>query len=146
MSLSLGVIESYGLTTAIQAADAACKSATVEIVGYKKVGSGLVSVCFAGEISAVKTAIDNGVTAVKQTELIRGKLVIARPEQQVVAKLSSLKGHTVNTVTPEQKTSQLVPTKDEASLSPPIENQQVAVEVNASPKLKVDVSKKSKNK
>ncbi|MFR2697552.1 MAG: BMC domain-containing protein, partial [Proteus mirabilis] len=50
---SLGVIETRGLTAAIQAADAACKAASVEIIGYRKIGSGLVSVCFQGEISAV---------------------------------------------------------------------------------------------
>lgn len=33
---SLGVIETRGLTAAIQAADAACKAASVEIIGYKK--------------------------------------------------------------------------------------------------------------
>lgn len=92
MNLSLGVIETFGLTAAIHAADAACKSAAVTVLGYKKIGSGLVSVFFAGEISAVKTAIDSGVAACKQPALIKGKLVIARPEKQVVALLTGLKG------------------------------------------------------
>lgn len=43
---SLGVIETRGLTAAIHAADAACKAASVEIIGYRKIGSGLVSICF----------------------------------------------------------------------------------------------------
>jgi len=146
MSLSLGVIETNGLIAAIQAADAACKSATVEIIGYKKVGSGLVSICFAGEISAIKTAIDNGVAAVKQADFVRGKLVIARPEQQVVAQLSRLKGGTVNPTTPVKKTTQPVPVKDEASLPLAIGTQQAVVKVNTSPELKIDVSKKNKNK
>ncbi len=84
---SLGVIETRGLTAAIQAADAACKAANVEIIGYRKVGSGLVSVCFQGEISAVKTAIDHGVEVVSQKELVIGSLVIARPEPSIIAKL-----------------------------------------------------------
>lgn len=92
MNLSLGVIETYGLTAAIHAADAACKSAAVTVLGYKKIGSGLVSVFFAGEISAVKTAIDNGVAVIKQPAFIKGQLVIARPEKQVVALLTGLKG------------------------------------------------------
>lgn len=53
---SLGVIETRGLAAAIQAADVACKAASVEIIGYRKIGSGLVSVCFQGEISAVKNS------------------------------------------------------------------------------------------
>ncbi|OAT44988.1 PduA family propanediol utilization polyhedral body protein [Proteus hauseri ATCC 700826] len=88
---SLGVIETRGLTAAIQAADAACKAANVEIVGYRKVGSGLVSVCFQGEISAVKTAIDHGVEVVSQSELVIGSLVIARPEPSVITKLLTIK-------------------------------------------------------
>ncbi|MFC0229076.1 BMC domain-containing protein [Serratia aquatilis] len=92
MNLSLGVIETFGLTAAIHAADAACKSAAVTVLGYKKIGSGLVSVFFAGEISAVKTAIDSGVAVIKQPAFIKGKLVIARPEKQVVALLTGLKG------------------------------------------------------
>lgn len=92
MNLSLGVIETYGLTAAIRAADAACKSAAVTVLGYKKIGSGLVSVFFSGEISAVKTAIDSGVAVIKQPAFIKGKLVIARPEKQVVALLTGLKG------------------------------------------------------
>ena len=80
---SLGVIETRGLTAAIQAADAACKAASVEIIGYRKIGSGLVSVCFQGEISAVKTAVEHGVDVVSQKELVIGSLVIARPEPSV---------------------------------------------------------------
>lgn len=55
---SLGVIETRGLVAAIQAVDAACKAAGVTCIGYRKVGSGLVTVCFDGEISAVYTAIE----------------------------------------------------------------------------------------
>lgn len=89
---SLGVIETRGLTAAIQAADAACKAANVEIIGYRKVGSGLVSICFQGEISAVRTAVDHGVDVVSQKELVIGSLVIARPEPSVITKLLTVKG------------------------------------------------------
>ncbi|EPF4245449.1 BMC domain-containing protein [Proteus mirabilis] len=89
---SLGVIETRGLTAAIQAADAACKAASVEIIGYRKIGSGLVSVCFQGEISAVKTAVEHGVDVVSQKELVIGSLVIARPEPSVITKLLTIKG------------------------------------------------------
>lgn len=92
MNLSLGVIETYGLTAAIHAADAACKSAGVTVLGYKKIGSGLVFVFFARKISAVKTAIDSGVAVIKQPAFIKGQLVIAHPEKQVVTLLTGLKG------------------------------------------------------
>lgn len=88
---SLGVIETRGLTSAIQAADAACKAASVEIVGYRKIGSGLVSVCFQGEISAVRTAVDHGIAVISDNQLCVGSLVIARPEESVITKLLTVK-------------------------------------------------------
>jgi microcompartment protein CcmL/EutN len=51
------------VVAAIQAVDAACKAAGVTCIGYRKIGSGLVSVCFEGEISAIHTAIERGVVA-----------------------------------------------------------------------------------
>lgn len=87
---SLGVIETRGLTAAIHAADAACKSASVEIIGYRKIGSGLVSICFQGEISAVKAAIDSGISVVRPAELVVGSLVIARPEPNVINRLETM--------------------------------------------------------
>lgn len=99
---SLGVIETRGLTAAIQAADAACKAASVEIIGYRKIGSGLVSVCFQGEISAVKTAVEHGVDVVSQKELVIGSLVIARPEPSVITKLLTIKGKKKSAVISEE--------------------------------------------
>ncbi|WP_373876071.1 BMC domain-containing protein [Pragia fontium] len=86
--MSLGLIETRGLTATISAADAACKSASVEIIGYKKVGSGLVTVCFQGEVSAVQAAIENGVAAVRPADLVVSSLVIARPDSSVVKLLN----------------------------------------------------------
>ena len=90
---SLGVIETRGLVAAIQAVDAACKAASVTCIGYRKVGSGLVSVCFEGEISAIHTAIERGVAVASATDTQVHSLVIARPESAVVEALSNLKGH-----------------------------------------------------
>ena len=86
MTTSLGVIETRGLISAIHAADAACKSAAVTLVGCKKIGSGLVSVMFHGEISAVSAAIESGVDAAQQVE---ASLVIARPDISVLAMLEN---------------------------------------------------------
>ncbi|OZG39821.1 microcompartment protein [Aeromonas sp. A35_P] len=90
---SLGVIETRGLVAAIQAVDAACKAAGVSCIGYRKVGSGLVSVCFQGEISAIHTAIERGVAVAATIDQQVHSLVIARPEPSAVAALSNLKGY-----------------------------------------------------
>ncbi|SBK00368.1 propanediol utilization polyhedral body protein PduA [Klebsiella pneumoniae] len=39
---ALGMVETKGLTAAIEAADAMVKSANVLLVGYERIGSGLV--------------------------------------------------------------------------------------------------------
>ena len=122
MNLSLGVIETFGLTAAIHAADAACKSAAVTVLGYKKIGSGLVSVFFAGEISAVKTAIDSGVAVIKQPAFIKGKLVIARPEKQVVALLTGLKGKELTPPVTEVQQEPVTPVAEGADPTPVVES------------------------
>ncbi|MBU3894566.1 BMC domain-containing protein [Serratia rubidaea] len=116
MKLSLGVIETYGLTAAIQAADAACKSASVTLLGYKKIGAGLVNVFLGGEISAVKSAVDSGVAAVGQPTFIRGRLVIARPGEQVVALLNGLAG---NALTPSDNDAAIAPSAAAAAAAAP---------------------------
>ena len=51
---ALGMVETKGLTAAIEAADAMVKSANVLLVGYEKIGSGLVTVIVRGDVGAVK--------------------------------------------------------------------------------------------
>lgn len=41
---ALGMVETKGLVSAIEAADTMVKSANVTLVGYEKIGSGLVTV------------------------------------------------------------------------------------------------------
>ncbi|MDD9652487.1 BMC domain-containing protein [Klebsiella pasteurii] len=108
---SLGVIETRGLVAAVQAVDAACKSAGVSCIGYRKVGSGLVSVCFEGEISAIHTAIERGVAVAALVDPQVKSLTIARPERSVVDALSTLKGR---------------PPRAEAAAAAPLEAEAVA--------------------
>ena len=44
---ALGMVETRGLTAAIEAADAMTKAAEVALVGTEKIGSGLVTVWYA---------------------------------------------------------------------------------------------------
>ena len=57
---ALGMIETKGLVGAIEAADAMVKSANVTLVGYEKIGSGLVTVMVRGDVGAVKAAVCRG--------------------------------------------------------------------------------------
>ena len=57
---ALGMVETRGLTAAIEAADAMVKAAEVTLIGTEKIGSGLVSVMVRGDVGAVKAAVEAG--------------------------------------------------------------------------------------
>ena len=63
---ALGMVETRGLTAAIEAADAMTKAAEVSLVGTEKIGSGLVTVMVRGDVGAVKAAVESGSAAVSR--------------------------------------------------------------------------------
>lgn len=79
---ALGFIEAVGLPVAIAAADAAIKAANVSLIGYEKTkGSGLIVVKLAGDVGAVKAAVEAGVMAGQQAGKIYAHHVIPRPHE-----------------------------------------------------------------
>lgn len=76
---ALGLIETKGLVAAIEAADAMTKSANVELIGYEKIGSGLVTVMVRGDVGAVKAAVDAGAAAGGRVGEVISVHVIPRP-------------------------------------------------------------------
>ncbi|MCE5170424.1 BMC domain-containing protein [Paenibacillus profundus] len=91
MNESLGMIETRGLTAAIEAADAMLKAANVEIVGTEKIGSGLVTIMVKGEVGAVKAAIEVGAEAVQRVGELVAVHVIPRPHEDIAKILPSMK-------------------------------------------------------
>lgn len=83
MGEALGMIETKGLVAAIEAADAMTKSANVTLVGYEKIGSGLVTVLVRGDVGAVKAAVDAGAVAANSVGEIISQHVIPRPHSDV---------------------------------------------------------------
>ncbi len=80
---AIGMIETKGLIAAIQGADAAMKAANVKYAGQAKVGSGLMSVTFTGDVAAVKAAVDAGAEAAGRVGQVVSVNVIARPHEDV---------------------------------------------------------------
>jgi len=76
---ALGMIETKGLVGAIEAADAMVKAANVTLIGYEKIGSGLVTVMVRGDVGAVKASVDAGAVAAGNVGEVVSKHVIARP-------------------------------------------------------------------
>ena len=83
MQDSLGIIETLGFTTAMEAADAAVKSANVKLADWVKVGGGKVNIIVRGDVAAVKAAVDAGVMAASQIGEVQGQTVIARPSEKL---------------------------------------------------------------
>ena len=63
---AIGAIETFGLVFILEAADAMCKAADVELVGYENVASGYISVIVRGDVAACKTAVETGIAAVEE--------------------------------------------------------------------------------
>ena len=84
MGEALGMVETKGLVAMIEASDAMVKAANVTLVGWEKIGAGLVTALVRGDVAAVKAATDAGAEAIKA---IGGELisvhVIARPHSDV---------------------------------------------------------------
>ena len=88
---ALGMIETRGLTAAIEAADAMVKAAEVTLIGTEKIGSGLVSVMVRGDVGAVKAAVESGTAAASKLGEIIATHVIPRPHTDVEKILPVLK-------------------------------------------------------
>lgn len=79
MNDALGMVETKGLVGSIEAADAMTKAANVELIGYEKIGSGLVTVMVRGDVGAVKAAVDAGRAAAERVGEVVSVHVIPRP-------------------------------------------------------------------
>lgn len=80
---ALGLIETKGLVALIEAADAMVKAAKVTLVGYEKIGGGMVTVIVRGDVAACKAATDAGAAAAQKIGELVSVHVIPRPHSNV---------------------------------------------------------------
>ncbi len=86
MQDALGIIETQGYATALEAADAAVKSANVKLGKLvTNVGSGRVSVIIRGDVAAVKSAVEAGVNSASQIGSVHAQTVIPRPSDKIAS-------------------------------------------------------------
>ncbi|MCC6265680.1 MAG: ethanolamine utilization microcompartment protein EutM [Bryobacterales bacterium] len=83
MGEALGMVETKGLVPLVEAADAMVKAANVTLVGWEKVGGGLVTVMVRGDVAAVRAATDAGAAAARRVGELLSVHVIARPHQSL---------------------------------------------------------------
>lgn len=80
---AIGMIECKGLISLMEASDAALKSADVSMTGWEKIGSGLVTGFFTGDVAAVKAAVEAGADAAGQVGEVIAVQVIPRPHDDL---------------------------------------------------------------
>jgi|GEM_PF-1724616 len=84
MGNSLGFIEVVGMLGAIEACDAAVKSAYVELVRCELTkGSGWVTIVLKGDVAAVKAGVDAAVASAERVSKVVSYTVIARPSEEL---------------------------------------------------------------
>src|SRR5262245_7526832 len=84
---ALGLVETKGLVALIEASDAMLKAANVTLVGWQKIGSGLVTAMVLGDVAAVKAAVDAGANAAQRVGEVVGSHVIPRPHEELATAL-----------------------------------------------------------
>lgn len=86
---ALGMIETIGLVSALEAADAGLKAAQVHLLGTDYVRGGLVMVRFEGDVAAVQAAVDAGAAAALRVGAVFSAHVIPRAMPEVFCMLTS---------------------------------------------------------
>lgn len=80
---ALGLIETKGFVGMIEATDAMAKAAKVRMMGYERIGSGLVTTLCRGEVGAVRAAVEAGASAAQRVGELVAVHVIPRPHDDV---------------------------------------------------------------
>jgi len=82
-SEALGLLETKGLVALMEGTDAMLKSANVEMIGWDKAGSGMVTAFVKGDVAAVKAAVDAGAEAAGRVGTVVSVHVIPRPHDEL---------------------------------------------------------------
>lgn len=80
---ALGLVETKGFVGMIEASDAMGKAAKVRLLGYEKVGNGLVTTLCRGEVGAVRAAVDAAAAAASKVGELVSVHVIPRPHDDL---------------------------------------------------------------
>ena len=75
----------------LEAVDSMLKAANVTMIGWDKVGSGMVTSFIVGDVAAVKAAIDAGAQAASKLGEVVSVEVIPRPHEELGSVLPKAK-------------------------------------------------------
>ena len=80
---AIGMIECKGLVSLMEASDAALKAADITMSGWTKIGSGIVTGFYQGDVAAVKAGIEAGAEAANLVGEVLAVQVIPRPHDEL---------------------------------------------------------------
>ena len=84
MNEAIGLIETRGLVGLVEASDAMCKAASVEVIKTIPIGGGFVTVVVRGDVGSVRAAVDTGAAAAQAVGELVSSHIIARPHDALV--------------------------------------------------------------
>ena len=84
MTQALGLVETKGLVGLVEASDAMCKAANVQLVRSMQIGGGYVTTIVRGDVGSVRAAVDAGAQAAKAVGELVSSHVIPRPHEGLV--------------------------------------------------------------
>jgi len=80
---ALGMVETLGSVTSIEAADAMVKAANVTLLRRRPVGGGYVAILVRGDVGAATTAVAAGVKAARRIGTVVSSKVITNPHLDI---------------------------------------------------------------
>jgi microcompartment protein CcmL/EutN len=84
MNKAIGLIETRGLVGLVEASDAMCKAASVQLVRTVQIGGGYVTAVVQGDVGSVNAAIAAGAAAARNIGELVSSHVIARPHESLI--------------------------------------------------------------
>ena len=80
---ALGMIETKGYVGLVEASDAMCKAANVELVKRIEIGGGYVTTIVKGDVGSVKAAVEAGAAAASKIGELVATHVIPAPHESL---------------------------------------------------------------
>ncbi len=81
---ALGMIETKGFVGLVEASDAMCKAANVELIKRIEIGGGFVTTLVRGDVGSVKAAVEAGAAAAGKVGELVASHVIPAPHEGLV--------------------------------------------------------------
>jgi len=80
---ALGMIETKGFVGVVEASDAMCKAANVELIKRIEIGGGYVTTLVRGDVGSVKAAVEAGAAAAAKIGELVASHVIPAPHEMI---------------------------------------------------------------